>query len=84
MVCNKWTGVVFESFNLVFGMVNSIEKKKKKECIILFYSNVIEGESNRQGPHLISETKNKALISDDRFYSAPFCLFLKLHVHIVL
>lgn len=33
MVCNKWTGVVFESFNFVFGMVNSIEKKKKKKNV---------------------------------------------------
>lgn len=50
-------------------------KTRNKECIILFYSNVTEGESNRQGPHLICETRNKALISNDWFYSAPFCLF---------
>lgn len=49
-----------------------------------FVKNVTEGESNRPGPQLICETKNKALISNNRFYSAPFCLFLKLHVHIVL
>lgn len=71
-------------FHFVFGMVNYIYiyiyikkkiKTRNKECIILFYSNVTEGESNRQGPHLICETRNKALISNDWFYSAPFCLF---------
>lgn len=67
----------FKSLNILFGMVNYREKKKE-ECIILFYSNVTEGESKRQGPHLICETRNKALISNDWFYSAPFCLFSRV------
>lgn len=82
MVCNKWTGGVLKV--LILSLEWWILYIKKKECIILFHSNVTEGELNRQGPHLICETRNKALISNGWFYSAPFCLFPKLHVHIVL
>lgn len=82
MVCNKWTGVVLIFKFLIFVFWNSEFYNKKR--MYNFVKNVTEGESNRQGPQLICETKNKALISNDRFYSAPLCLFLELHVHIVL
>lgn len=80
MVCNKWTGVVLKV--LILSLEYWIILRKKKECIILFYSNVTEGESNRQGPHLICEIRNEALISNGWFYSAPLCL--TMHVHIVV
>lgn len=51
----------FQSFNFVFGMVNYIYMIYiKKECIILFYSDVTEGESNRRGPHLICENEEQS------------------------
>lgn len=88
---NQWCAIngqvlFLKVLNFLFGMVNYREKKEEEECIILFYSNVTEGESKRQGPHLICETRNEASISNDWFYSALFCFFsfLELHVHIVL
>lgn len=91
MVCNKWTGVVIMvlSWYFVFGTV-TIKRMYNFAVSFLFlfcfcfFPNTTEAEEKRQGPHLICEIRNKALISNNWFYSAPLCLFPKLHVHIVL
>lgn len=62
-----------------------ISIQKKNVDFFLFYSNVTEGESNRRGPRLICESRNKKLWSDGsvqllsvRLESCMFILFCEV------
>lgn len=87
MVCNKWTGVVLKVWILSLEWwIIYLKYKKSRRRMYHFVGFKCDWKwmEAARTPFDLWNEKKSLWVSNVWFCSAPFCLFLKLHVHIVL